>query len=233
MKKYWIKDLTEKQAIHVPTHETAEKLCERLDELGLKWWDGDSLWKFGENSCYNPKSGELCSKSYCEKEEYEVITIGQLLDFDELLKIEAGKYYKSRAGHRVQIYNVNAGGSRPIHGALEDTYSNWIIHSWDEGGVYNNTLPQSPLDIIGEWKDGIEFDVEILPKWKYLAMDLDGAWFVYFAKPKKLEDVWFLSSDSPGQYLDKKDCPKNYKGSWEDSLHKIVDGRLIRVKNKI
>lgn len=93
MKKYWIKDLTEKQVIHAPTKEIARKLCNKFHELGLKWADGDSYlnetnWsRYREENCYNYKTGKHSSKPSYISQRYEILTIDQLLDFQEYPKV--------------------------------------------------------------------------------------------------------------------------------------------------
>lgn len=89
MKKHWIKDLTEKQVIHAPTKMIAERLCKKFNTLGLKWSSGTpyskrSLWgTYREEACYRPSKGEYCSLNYYIQEGYEILTIEQLLDFQE------------------------------------------------------------------------------------------------------------------------------------------------------
>lgn len=91
MKKYWIKDLTDKQAIHAPTEEIAEKLCKKFHELGLKWINGCPYSKtdwdtLKEKTCYRPNRGAYGtygSIDYYIRESFEILTIGNLLDFEE------------------------------------------------------------------------------------------------------------------------------------------------------
>lgn len=89
MKKYWIKDLTDKQVIHAPTEDIAEKLCKKFHELGLKWRMGNSYssrtcWHLSrENTCYRPAAGVYGHKVEYNTDRYEILTIGNLLDFEE------------------------------------------------------------------------------------------------------------------------------------------------------
>lgn len=90
MKKYWIKDLTEKQVIHAPTADIAKKLCNKFHELGLKWFNGSSYlnitnWNlYEEGTCYNCKIGKFSDKAKHTIVNAEILTIDQLLDFQEV-----------------------------------------------------------------------------------------------------------------------------------------------------
>lgn len=89
MKKYWIKDLTDKQVIHAPTEEIAKRLCEKFDKLGLTWSSGRSYSRYfwwdthKEKTCYRPYKGTFCSLSLATQRGYEILTIEQLIDFQE------------------------------------------------------------------------------------------------------------------------------------------------------
>ena len=74
----------------------------------------------------------------------------------------------------------------------------------------------------------IGFDIGCLPSWaEYIAMDSDKDWFFYADDllPYKDDGVWLnfsLSSIIPEEYE-----PKNYVGSWEDSLFKIDRSEMV------
>ena len=89
MKKYWIKDLTEKQVIHAPTEEIYKKLCNKLHEMSLQRSDSKSylgvtnwIW-YGEDTCYDYKTGLVGYKTFYSSKGYEILTIDQLLDFQD------------------------------------------------------------------------------------------------------------------------------------------------------
>lgn len=88
MKKYWIKDLTSKQAIHAPSREIADKLISKFHELGLTWSSGftyleKDLWGIHtSNTIYMPARGRYSNTSFYLVNEYEILTIDQLYDFD-------------------------------------------------------------------------------------------------------------------------------------------------------
>lgn len=87
-KKYWIKDLTEKQCIHAPTREIADKLLSKFHELGLTWSTGftyleKDLWGINtSNTIYIPTKGCYSNALFYSVKDYEVLTIDQLYDFD-------------------------------------------------------------------------------------------------------------------------------------------------------
>lgn len=67
------------------------------------------------------------------------------------MKLEVGKYYKTKNGYKVRIYSTDAGGCYPIHGAI---YSNsnigWALGQWTHNGSNgSNEL----LNIVGEWEE--------------------------------------------------------------------------------
>lgn len=157
-KKYWIKDLTKEQVVHVPTLEIAEKICCKLHELRLKWHSGtsyleDNFWRINkEETCYNFTTGLQGSRSYYEKNDYEILSIDQILDFDEPFKLEVGKFYKTRDGKKVRIYSVENGGEYPIHGAINTGGTYWTNSSWQENGIFLESMSPNSEDIVGEWE---------------------------------------------------------------------------------
>ena len=63
------------------------------------------------------------------------------------MKIEAGKFYKTRGGEKVRIYAVDGAGVFSIHGAVLERES-WVVTSWNEDG--SSDFSESN-DIAGEW----------------------------------------------------------------------------------
>lgn len=102
MKKYWIKDLTSKQAIHAPTREIADKLLSKFHELGLTWSSGftyleKDLWGLRtSNTIYIPTKGYYSDISLSEN-EYEILTIEQLHDFNNY-NMETKKHWIKNQG---------------------------------------------------------------------------------------------------------------------------------------
>lgn len=68
------------------------------------------------------------------------------------MKIEAGKFYKTRDGRKARVYAVACGGEYPIHGAMEYPDSGWWAFTWDVFG-HNSSGEQSPNDLFSEWVD--------------------------------------------------------------------------------
>lgn len=67
------------------------------------------------------------------------------------MKIEVGKFYRTRDGKKVRIYDINGGGEYPIHGAYELEF--WHSTTWNSEGFYNSGNPQSGInDIASEWE---------------------------------------------------------------------------------
>jgi len=77
-----------------------------------------------------------------------------------IMKIEAGKFYKTRGGEKVRIYAVDGAGVFSIHGAVLERES-WVVTSWNEDG--SSDFSESN-DIAGEW-------VEPSPKLKAWIVD--------------------------------------------------------------
>ena len=55
------------------------------------------------------------------------------------MKLEVGKFYKTRAGEQAVIYNLDGGGFQPVHGAVQlsgdETSGKWIQRNWTEVGI--------------------------------------------------------------------------------------------------
>lgn len=138
MKKYWIKDLTENQVIHAPTLEIADKLCKRFNEMGLKWSHGNSYlntirWdRYREDTCYNCKKGLYGYKSYYILQGYEILTIDQLLDFQEEDKtfprwMMVGNNENEIDNKRIVLCKLPDGAAQPyivVIGANVENYKN-------------------------------------------------------------------------------------------------------------
>lgn len=81
------------------------------------------------------------------------------------MKIEAGKFYKTRNGRKARIYAVDGHGEYPFHGAyLRD--SDWVLHMWKAGGRNLDDHEESIYDLVSEW-------TEPKPKPKLLAWGED------------------------------------------------------------
>lgn len=66
------------------------------------------------------------------------------------MKIEVGKFYKTRDGMKARIYSLDGEGEYPIHGALLIYDKGWHIISWLESGrQFQNSSDRS--DLVSEW----------------------------------------------------------------------------------
>ena len=142
------------------------------------------------------------------------------------MKIEKGKFYKTRDGRKVEILKTDAKNAYPIVGLL--TYSEGIerVCSWSDNGKFNaQCLEESPYDIIGEWEEALDFDPYCLPKWadQWIAMDEGGGWYSYSISPEQDEDYKAWISDLGVEFseIPVGFRPKNYKGDWKDSLFNV------------
>lgn len=143
------------------------------------------------------------------------------------LKIEAGKYYRTRNGRKARIYATDGAGAYLIHGAICLGNEAWGIDSWTSNG-HRMEKEESPSDIISEWKqtiDDIGFDKSCLPKWaKFICMNKSGCWYWFEMKPVySIGDLgyWDVSDESPFGIIPAEHAPKNYQGNWKDSLFEI------------
>lgn len=148
------------------------------------------------------------------------------------LKIESGKFYRTRNGHKVRIYATDGGGEYPVHGAIYLDDGVWISRTWTSNGFYSSIDDTSDSDLISEWRqtiDDIDFDKSCLPKWaKFICMNEAGQWYWSDAKPTYirqanglLDEYWDLSGQVSGIIPDEH-APKNYQGVWKDSLFEIA-----------
>jgi hypothetical protein len=79
------------------------------------------------------------------------------------LPIEVGKKYYLRDGRLVQIYNANAGGEYPIHGAIYNKETKeWSLASFTEPGRFSTAGPGKTDIVFEEW---IPQDKELVWCW--------------------------------------------------------------------
>jgi len=73
------------------------------------------------------------------------------------MKIEVGKFYKSKNGNKIRIYNIDKENCNEVHGAML-LQGVWYVNSWSESGHFFSNESICEKDIIGEWIDPpIEF----------------------------------------------------------------------------
>lgn len=135
------------------------------------------------------------------------------------LKIEVGKFYKTRDGRKTRIYALDGKKEYPVHASILNKDGWTTVNLTLIGRLYIEGECNS--DIVSEWVEPIEFDFSILPAWcdKCIAMDESGVWYCYQEIPFRENDVWFLNTDlsALAYEIPEKYAPK-WKGNWKDSL---------------
>lgn len=142
------------------------------------------------------------------------------------MKIEKGKFYRTRGGLKVEIYSTDNPGSHPIHGRIFRD-SNPLLMTWMLDGKPVQYLCHA-YDLISEWNDEPpKLDLTTLPRWRYVAMDADGTWWVYAVEPKRyFQDKWSAAQPRKGY----ANISAKWSGDWRESLHEIMeDGTLKKV----
>lgn len=138
------------------------------------------------------------------------------------LKIEAGKFYRTRDGRKVRIYRTDVNHSEyRIHGYIISSDGVERSCHWYGDGRYL-FAGESGADLISEWEASLEFDWDCLPKWRngYIAMDADGVWYAYSNEPTQ-EGAWCCYHNDEAEIVIPKEYqPKNYTGDWTDSVFK-------------
>ena len=129
------------------------------------------------------------------------------------MKIEAGKYYRLRDGHKFRCYATNGCGTHPVHGATDMRDGSWCMTLLTLDGRYNFNGGECGLDIVAEWRDEPKVDPEI---WKglaafgfyYVASDSNGHCGAFAQKPEYRPTLgqWVAGASalrlSPAVYLE-------------------------------
>lgn len=133
------------------------------------------------------------------------------------MKIEAGKYYKTRAGGRVFVCATNKPGPKPIVGWIDGGEPlDW--HS--DGGRYS--VPPSDFDIISEWRDELVIPWDkLFPTWvKWFAVDEDGLQCGFQEKPSPKTQRWQTAWKDDGVVCVPIALRIPFTGNWKESLTK-------------
>ena len=70
------------------------------------------------------------------------------------MRVEAGRFYRTRDGRKARIYATDVDSIFPIHGAILIAEPNtWAAVTWDRRGYFLDDLQMSESDIIADWKD--------------------------------------------------------------------------------
>lgn len=136
------------------------------------------------------------------------------------MKIEAGKFYRTRDGRKARVYAVDGGGEFPIHGAVlwPDDKTKWDWCQWKEAGDANLYGCTKPYDLISEWVDRPVVDWSKMAAWhRWVAMDSDKRWYAYPEEPA-LGSISWNSGLSNVQNLIHPNYSPTFSGNWRDSL---------------
>lgn len=141
------------------------------------------------------------------------------------MKIEKGKFYRTRDGRKVEILKTDAKNPYPIIGMVTHrSYAHESCRHWSDNGTYLKSDKENSYDIIGEWEEALDFDPYCLPKWadKWIAMDADREWYCYSEKPAPDDhQIWCTDLGGKSPEIPLSFSPKNYKGDWKDSLFNV------------
>jgi hypothetical protein len=136
------------------------------------------------------------------------------------LKIEAGKYYRRRDGHRVYVIATNKPGINPIIGWSD---SGWMLDFLPTGkveiGADNN------YDIVSEWTEPDRIPWEHLPKWcKWWVHNADGQEWGTEKEPTHNGISWTVNDGKSGCIRIPRSLNSNYTGDWRQSLRERPEG---------
>lgn len=89
-----LEEFTNKEVIHCPTGELANKICELLNNNGFSWITGrlyiyDNNWEYyKENTCYSVKKGKYSDINYYKSEGYTIYKAEDILALYEKDNLE-------------------------------------------------------------------------------------------------------------------------------------------------
>jgi hypothetical protein len=128
------------------------------------------------------------------------------------MKIEKGKFYKSRNGQKWEVLTTERGSIYKIVALREDGQ---ILTLFQNGCAYSDKS-ESDFDIIAEWIEPVEIPWSDYPTWcKWVAMDEYDGWFGFEFKPLKKNVTW---SGNTVIKIHPDYTPRNFTGHWTESL---------------
>lgn len=135
------------------------------------------------------------------------------------MKIEAGKFYRTRDGRKARVYAVDGGGEFPVHAAIW-FMSAWYVSTYNTSGrcnTHDDDDGDGDDDLIAEWVDRPVVDWSKMAAWhRWVAMDARGKWFAYDERPKLNVAYWWgagsVVCEIPPQHY------PTFSGNWKDSL---------------
>jgi hypothetical protein len=132
---------------------------------------------------------------------------------NEFMKIELGKFYKTRQGLRARVVCVDAPSRQSVVVVLEDGQ----VYTCSKIGCYYCPEHPNACDLIAPWHQIPYVDWLALPAWvNFVAKGNDGRWRAYIRKPEFSTIGWLPAGEFPcvipGDYAPKWD------GDWSESL---------------
>ena len=90
------------------------------------------------------------------------------------MKIEKGKFYRTRDGRKAEIYSTDNYESRfSVHGRILKSSAG--PQGWTDSEAYLSSGPEHCLDLVAEWFDKPEIDCSNYSKsTSHIAMDENG-----------------------------------------------------------
>ena len=235
-----------KTVVHCPTQELAQKVLRIADSEGYKWSDGDSYldvsnWgTFKDATCYSFSKGVFLTRSTYSNSGFTILPAEE---FIRLNTPDAEVRNPFRVGDRVYCCFKGWGLVKYIDNTLSYPIrvlfdSSGLVEGYTTDGRWKNdsnpTLSFTEYTLQGfsqERPKELDFDASCLPSWanKFIAMDDGGQWYGFLYIPKINRSVWYGNEccEIPSDF-----APKNFTGSWSDSLHEIKDGKAVKYSPK-
>jgi hypothetical protein len=134
-----------------------------------------------------------------------------------MLKLEVGKYYRSRAGDKWRVLATNAVGSYPVVAEISDGQ----VETFTAEGFCSLSC-KCGEDLLSEWTDGPKVDWAAMPKWAkavaFVPQMLMWAHFENVPRPSECPAGWIFSGVIgliPDAYAPKMPTSD---WRWQDSL---------------
>ena len=133
------------------------------------------------------------------------------------MKIEAGKFYRTRSGRKARVYAMDGGDEFTIHAAiLFGTV--WYVATYNVHGrcnTHDDDDGDNDDDLISEWVDKPVVDWSKMAAWhRWVAMDSYGIWYAFDDEPGLGMIAWHSKriNSIPAAYA------PTFSGNWKDSL---------------
>lgn len=132
------------------------------------------------------------------------------------MKIEAGKFYRTKGGAKARVYALDGCGEYPVHAAVMARCDKWFPVTLDEFGQGGSGSLDS---IISEWVENPpQFDWGRAAAWhNFIVLTRSGGWIALRNRPtiSSAGDAWVVEGGA--NYIDEEFCP-TFSGDWKDSL---------------